>query len=471
MATPDPPRPLPIGQSDFGNLRRAGFRYVDKTRFAMQVLDGATVQLYTRPRRFGKTLNLSMLRHFVEKCDEAREELFEGLEIWDERHGERYSRHFQRYPVIDLSFRTVKSKSWHDAQAAIRALLREELRRLQAAGYCQDLNASEQLELDTWLDPKAPIVEFQPMLRLLSKWLERESQAPVIILVDEYDTPLHAAYRHEYYDEAIEFFRGLLTGGLKDNKSLYRGVLTGILRVAKEGLFSGLNNVGVFSITDEHASSSFGFTGEDVRMLAQERGRVADLPGLEAWYNGYCFGAVSTESHGATPGHIIYNPWSILSYLNAPEDGFRPYWINTSDNALLQDLITGKEHRLGAELTALMQGECIDKPLQEYLVLRSLDWDQDGIWNFLFMAGYLRLEGAYDPQREMQRFTVPNQEVATIYRHSFLQWLRSGLKRSSQGALELCEAIVRGDAEYAEEGLQELFFNVLSYNDLQRRHA
>ncbi|MGB0679120.1 MAG: AAA family ATPase [Polyangiales bacterium] len=452
---------LPIGQSDFRKLRRQGLRYVDKTCFAMQVLDSASETLvYTRPRRFGKTLNLSMLRYFVEQSPEDHTKLFEGLEMWDARHGERYKAHFQRYPVIHLSFRDLKTSTWSECEIKIREKLQTELTRLRRQYPFDALDDSEHARIKQWYLPDTPTIHYHNYLTYLSDWLQRESKQLVIILIDEYDTPLHAAYLHGYYDKAIEFFRALLGGGLKDNEHLFHGVVTGILRVAKEGLFSGLNNVDVFSTLDPESATHFGFTEAEVQQLAHDYGQASKLSGLRAWYNGYRF--------GGTQCAVIYNPWSILNYLAHPERDFCPHWINTSDNALLQELLTGQQRRLGAELTALMQGQCIEKPLEEYLVLRDMQRRPDVLWSFLFMAGYLRIEGTYNPKQDRHKLTLPNQEVAAIYRQSFLRFLEAGVADTGEQALALCEAIVRGDAVYAEAGLQELFLNILSYQDLTR---
>ena len=292
----------PLGTSDFLRLRRDGATYVDKTALIAEVVQGpAEVLLLPRPRRFGKTLNLSMLRTFLERTEEERADLFEGLEVWD---SEVARRHFQRHPVVFLTFKDVKRRSFDDCLEAVADLVAREFLRhgpvLERAG----LQGPEVTAHRRLLAGTASPVTLSNALRDLTAWLARATGERPVLLVDEYDQPLHAGVFHGYYDEAVGFFRNFLSGGLKDNPHLFRGVVTGILRVARESIFSGLNNLAVFSLLEPEFATAFGFTEAEVEGLSDLAGARDRLADLRDWYNGYLFG-----------GEVVYNPWSVLAFL------------------------------------------------------------------------------------------------------------------------------------------------------------
>ena len=289
-------RPIAIGTSDFRQLRESGARYVDKSAFVVDVLrSNARVLLLPRPRRFGKTLNLSTLAAFVERTSEDRVPLFEDLAIW--RAGDDVRAHFGRHAVIFLTFKDVKAADWPTCVEAVAELVATEFRRHQAVVE-PALTDAERRVWRAIRDAAASPTQLATSLTLLSSILHRATGYRVVILVDEYDTPIHAAYHYGYYDDAVLLFRNLFSGAFKDNAHLFRGVMTGILRIAKESIFSGLNNLEVYSILRAEFSGLFGFTPEEVATLASERGAADRLPEIERWYNGYRFG-----------GQTIYNPW------------------------------------------------------------------------------------------------------------------------------------------------------------------
>uniref|UniRef100_UPI003D131B10 AAA family ATPase n=1 Tax=Haliangium sp. TaxID=2663208 RepID=UPI003D131B10 len=326
--------PLPIGIDDFRKLREHGRTYVDKTAMICELIDdaGGEVVLLPRPRRFGKSLNLSMLRYYFERSDEDLSSLFEGLAVWEA--GEPYRAHFQRYPVIYLTFKDIKPLSVEDFWADVQAVLQDLFdvhRSVLDSGALSEVQARRYRAI---LDGSANTALYRRALKDLSTALHAAHGERVIILIDEYDAPIHAAYLKGFAAEVLAFFRAFLGGGLKGNPHLNRAVLTGILRIARESIFSGLNNLAVYSLLKSRFSSGFGFTEDEVSDLLAQAGRSEDLGAVRDWYDGYRFG-----------GRVIYNPWSVLSFLHhggAPE----PYWLATSANELIEQVLGAHATRL-----------------------------------------------------------------------------------------------------------------------------
>ena len=384
---PEPPVRFPIGLSDFRALREGGFCYVDKTGLIEAVLgDSAQVMLAPRPRRFGKTLNLSMLRYFFEKSPEDLRALFAGLAVASSAIA---APHFQRYPVIFMTFKDVKPRSWEDCLAGMAVVLANtfgEHRYLLAHGALESYEGPR--SSTAILHRRAGRADLVDALRLLSRLLARHHREKVVILIDEYDTPIHAGYTNRYYDDVIAFFRDFFSGGLKDNLHLFKGVLTGILRVARESLFSGLNNIAVYGILRPELAVYFGFTEPEVQGLVEAAGQPENLDGIRTYYNGYLFG-----------GHAIYNPWSVLSFLASADKILRPYWIETSSNDLVRDLLLTGQQGVRADLETLLAGGTIDKPIDENIVLRDVAGSADAVWSFLLFTGYLKTVDISRPGR------------------------------------------------------------------------
>ena len=449
-------RPFAIGTSDFLQFRESGARYVDKSAFVVDVLrSNARVLLLPRPRRFGKTLNLSTLATFVERTGEDRAPLFEDLAIW--QAGDDVRAHFGRHAVIFLTFKDVKVDSWPGAQATIARLIAAEARKHRATiEAC--LDADERVLLDGFTSGRADTAALAESLLRLSEWLHRATGERVVILVDEYDTPIHAAYHYGYYDDAVLLFRNLFSGAFKDNAHLFRGVMTGILRIAKESIFSGLNNLEVYSILRPEFSAHFGFTPEEVATLATERGAADRLPEIERWYNGYRFG-----------GQTIYNPWSVLSYLASQDLLARPYWVQTSSDEILRELLVEGGRVDGGDLETLLSGGAITQSVDEHLVLREVRSSSTSVWSFLLFSGYLRVNAvAMDGRRLRAELQVPNFEVSVALRGLFEDYLDQGLgghDRTSQ----LCRALLAGDAPTFGKLLGALLSSALSYHDVGGR--
>ncbi len=310
------------------------------------------------------------------------------------------------------------------------------------------------------LDANAPDETLQRGLALLSQWLHRATGERAFILVDEYDTPIHAAFQHGYCDEAVGLFRNLFSGAFKDNASLHRGVMTGILRIAKESIFSGLNNLEVYSILRPEFSSHFGFTPAEVGTLAAECGVTDRMPDIERWYNGYRFG-----------GQTIYNPWSVLSFLSSLDHLPRPYWLHTGSDDILRELLVEGGKVDGADLEALLTGGVIQKAIDEHLVLREVRSSSASIWSFLLFSGYLRADAQVGEDalgRPLWALTLPNHEVRLAYRSLFAGFLDRGLGGDDRTTL-LCRALLAGDIAAFEQHLESLLVATLSHHDLGGR--
>ncbi len=450
---------LPIGFSDFATIRRQSLLYVDKSALAAEVVRSPRqVVLLPRPRRFGKTLNLTMLRAFFERGDDAAE-LFEGLAVT--RAGPDVLEHMGRHPVIFLTFKDVKQRDWETCLDKIAGLISAEVVRLRPALASLEMAPEERELLLTLAGRHPPLACLEGALALLSRLLHAATGEPVVILIDEYDTPIHAGFAQGYYDEVVSFTRNLLSAGFKDNPHLYRGVITGILRVAREALFSGLNNVAVHTVLSDAFADHFGFLEEEVVALAEGCGVASLMPALQDWYNGYQVGS-----------RRVYNPWSITNALANPADGLRPYWVNTASDEILRDLLVQSGLSVHEEIAALIRGETILRPISEDITLREVHEAPEALWSFLLFSGYLTAtapaargtEGIPDtPLR------VPNREVATVYRGLFSRWMERGLASWSDAPRQLAHALLHGDAETFESLLERLMVRALSFHDVAVR--
>jgi hypothetical protein len=448
-------RPIPIGVDDFRALREQGLEYVDKSDLIRGVLDtGAQVLLLPRPRRFGKTLNMTMLRCFFEKRAEDLSPLFSDLSIW--QAAEAYRAHFQRYPVIFLTFKDVKPDRIDHAWGMIKQRLYrlfEEHRALLDAGV---LTPDEKIRYQQVLDGTAEFPVFCDALRDLTEYLHRAHGEKVVLLLDEYDAPIHAAHTHGYAPFVLDFFRAFLSAGLKGNPHLFKAVITGILRVAKESIFSGLNNLEVCSLLRPDFATSFGFTEPEVAALLDRAGLSSHIEAVRAWYDGYLFG-----------GEVIYNPWSVLSYLNRREATPLAYWVGTSSNDLVHDLVGRYALRLEPVFEDLLEGGGVERVLDESVALADLDVDEDALWSLLVFSGYLKPEkaGLDALERVVYRLSIPNREVREVYATTFVRWMKARLRGHGADLARLTRALVGGDAEVLEEQLQAFVTNLMSYQD------
>jgi hypothetical protein len=442
----------PIGISNFVRLRTAGATYVDKTAAIVQLLElDAEVLQFTRPRRFGKTLFLSTLEAFFQRSELLGEDsapLFEELAVW---RSEAARAHHQRYPVISLSLKDVSATSWESMLADLQHLFGALINRLlPAEGPATAARAS----LAAIRDQGGTADQLRAALANLMEELRRATGQRVMVLIDEYDTPMQTAWAHGFFDKAMPFFRSMFGAALKDNDALFRGVLTGILRVARESLFSGFNNPAIFTVTNSRFADLFGFTQPETEQLAVQANVVDQLDGIKAWYDGYVFGAVR-----------IYNPWSILHYLANLPDALQPYWLNSGGTTLIESLLDRGGPALWRSLEDLYTGGVVRTEIAESLVFSELERRSDALWSLLLAAGYLkpaRIERIGDV--DWYELVIPNREVRLAWRRFLGQRLEQATY--DRHTLDrMLRAMFDGDEVSFGHLLQQVALKTLSYHD------
>ncbi|MEI6258621.1 MAG: AAA family ATPase [Deltaproteobacteria bacterium] len=439
----------PIGVSDFKKLREEERYYVDKSLLIQKVWEsGADILLLPRPRRFGKTLNLSMLRYFFEKTEDSNAYLFDLLFISGQPE---IMAHQGRYPLIYLTFKDVKESTWEDCLEKLKLLISMELRR-HTHLFHTSLHDEEVRQHALLLNQEAGKSLSEQALFLFMQWINRATGQKIIVLIDEYDTPIHAGHQYGYYDEVILFMRNLLSGAFKDNSCLKKGVITGVLRISKESIFTGLNNIEVHSILSSNFDQEFGFTEPEMEQILTDF-EVEHSQEVKDWYNGYMFGK-----------QIIYNPWSILSFLNRKERIFQPFWIDSSSNDLVCDLILNGPISLRESVETLLRGESISSALPENIVLRDIAATEENIWSLLTFSGYLK---SLNPRQEHTRIlydlSIPNMEVLSFYEDTIQVWLRRQI--GDHRLQQLLKALMQEDIAGFEQYLAEMVQTVLSYHD------
>lgn len=427
---------LPIGLSDYKKLIQDDYYYIDKTLLIRELFyKGGIVTMMPRPRRFGKTLNISMLKYFFEKTDTSHAHLFQDKKIW--QHPDMVKMQ-GKFPVIFLTFKDVKESTWEVSFGKIVSVIANEYTR---HSYLLESNLLADFEKEIFKNicaERASIADYHNSLFKLSQLLERYHQEKVIILVDEYDSPIHAGYVHNYYQETIEFMRGLLCGAFKDNTSLERGVITGILRTSKEGIFSGLNNLKIATILDEAFADAFGFTQKEIDQILQDYNLKAISGDFKTWYNGYLIGNTN-----------IYNPWSALNCVDA-HGQLLPYWVNTSDNALIKNIIAQATTQTKEACSDLLQGKMLQNIcINDKMALPGMHQDANSIWSLLLFSGYVTIascrldEGIY-----FADLTLPNKELMLLFKslvdELFVQSLGSDEMRYLEQALREADAKLFG---------------------------
>ena len=452
---PPSARKIDLGYSHFYDLRERGLMFVDKSLLVQHVLEAShTGMLIPRPRRFGKTLNMSMLKDFFAISPIDMTPYFEDLLIWQVPEARR---HFQKYPVISLSFVGCKGRTWLEAWEAIRAELVMALSAHKAILTTPDiLNDEDASWYRSALDKAQSPQEYGLLLQVLSAGLSRLHGTPVVILIDEYDTPIHNALEHGFYNEAVTFFKRFLGKGFKDNPHLFRGVITGILRVSKENMFSDLNNVGVFSLLHEHFKGDFGFTEAEVRGVLDEQGCPELMPALERMYDGYLFGSVAPVE--------IYNPWSTLSCIADPNHLLIPHWHKSGSPELLHRLVLQHGPNIHADLRTLLAGETLQKQVSEHINLTTLRQDDAELFGFMLFAGYLKaVQAAQDGLYWKVRLGLVNGELKFILDQLYQDWLKQTLGAS--GTQTLVQAVLEGDVETFQGQLEQLLRHYTSFMD------
>ena len=444
---------LPIGISDYVRAQ-SEYYYVDKTLLTKEFLDRRPlVSLFTRPRRFGKTLNMDMLRVFSEISDEDTSRYFADKAIWN--CGEEYRAYQGKYPVIFLTFKDVKFDTWEATIDKIRGLLQEEYGRHQELLDSDKLSQYEKIYFTKILDSSANEVELTSALERLSKMLAAHYGKAPIIIIDEYDTPIQEGYSKDFYDEIIGFMRNFFSGAFKDNKNLSYGFLTGILRIAQESIFSGLNNLSVNTVMDEEYDSFFGFTSDEVKKMLEYYGMSKKESELKDWYDGYLFGSEE-----------IYNPWSVINYIS--RGGIpQAYWVNTGKNEILEDLLKVATDDITERLYALLHGERIIARIDQNVVYSSLTEEPANIYSLLLVAGYLKA-----PKKELQadgsylcEVSIPNREIAAVYKSEILShFLQVGVITRNT-ANKIAESLYANDYKKLQNAVAEYMDKSISFYD------
>ncbi|WP_299575859.1 AAA family ATPase [uncultured Leptotrichia sp.] len=432
---------LPIGISDFRYLIEEDYYYFDKTNFIDEIIkDGSQVKLFTRPRRFGKTLNMSMLKYFFD-IKEAKEnkKLFNGLYI---ENTESFKRQGQ-YPVIYISFRNMEEVSWENSHIAIRQLISnmyDEFKFIR-----EDMDERELFYFDNvWFNKD--IADWKGSLKSLTKYLYEYYGKKAVVLIDEYDTPIIQAYQEGYYKQAISFFKKFYGDAMKDNEYLQFGIMTGILRIAKEGIFSGLNNLKVNNIFSEKYSEYYGLTENEVVEAVKYYGLEYEMEDVREWYDGYQFG--ETE---------IYNPWSIINFLD--EKKLRPYWIGVSGNKTIYDLLGKADKKVIEDLEKLFVGKTVYKAINEYM---EYVFNASDIWELFLYSGYLTTDG--EKKGELYPLRLPNKEIQTFFRKIFIDRFVGNYTQFSN----IVENLKNGKIEEFAKGLQDEVLSSLSYFDTEK---
>lgn len=439
---------LPIGVSDF-KLATTGYYYVDKTLMIRDFLDKKPmVSLFTRPRRFGKTLNMDMLRVFFEKTNEDTSVYFKDKQIW--QCGDYYTKHQGRYPVIFLTFKDVKSMTWEETFQKIRRLISLEFIRHNELETSSVLTAYEKEQYHLLAGDSGDEVDCQMGLQLLSLLLHKHYGRECIIIIDEYDTPIQQGHTCNFYPEIVNFMRNFFSGGLKDNPHLAFGFLTGILRVAKESIFSGMNNLKTYSILDDGYSSYFGFTEKEVKDMLRYYGKDDKYNELSEWYDGYRFG--NTE---------IFNPWSVINYIS--DNCFpKAFWQSTGSNEIIGEIIQAATPEITKGLYKLLCGEKIAAYIDTGVIYPEVQNNPYSIYSFLLVAGYLKVANIY-PQSDgnfMCDVAIPNKEITFVYE-------KEVLNRTNQNslAISISQAIFSKDTQKLQALLEDFMVKNISSID------
>ena len=448
---------LPIGIENFEKLRREGFYYLDKTGLIRDLLNNwGEVNLFTRPRRFGKTLNMSMLKSFFEIG--ADETLFEGLQILQET--ELCEKYMGKYPVVFLTLKGVDGLTFEEAKGRLRSVIREEMYKLRFLLDSDKIPESEKCVLIRFLDEQETDEDVKNSLKMLSSLLKQHYGQKVILLIDEYDVPLDKAFHNGYYKEMVSIIRGLFEHALKTNEYLQFAVVTGCLRISKESVFTGLNNFKVLSIVDRRFDEHFGFTDAEVRQLLKSYQLEHHFAEMKEWYDGYHFG--NTD---------VYCPWDVINYVDHlcadPDAEPQAYWINTSGNAMVKRFVSKEDKTTQREIEQLIAGEAIEKPVRLELTYEDIDKSINNLWSVLFTTGYLTHTGK--TANGSYKLVIPNREVREVFILQIQEWFEQEIIEKEKTTQPLCAAFQAGDAEEVCRNLTAIMGRMISVLDTKAR--
>ncbi|WP_252224708.1 MULTISPECIES: AAA family ATPase [unclassified Clostridium] len=449
-------KPLPIGVDNFEKLITRDYYYIDKTLLIKDLLDNkADVNLFTRPRRFGKTLNMSMLQYYFEKREENNAYLFENLNIM--KAGEEYISHMGQYPVINLSLKSAKQPNFELAFKCMKEEITNEFRRHEYILKSDKLNNEKEqyLRIVKGDDEDGLYIT---SLKFLSQCLEKYHNKKVIILIDEYDVPLENAFFEDFYDKMIAFLRSLFESALKTNSSLEFSVITGCLRISRESIFTGLNNLNIVSILNDRYAEHFGFTDDEVKKILKDY-KVEEKYGvIKEWYNGYIFGSTN-----------VYNPWSVVKYVYdlLPNINAFPtsYWANTSSNSIVRSLIERADSVTKREIESLIEGKTIEKKVHEDITYNEMYDSMDNLWNFMFFTGYFKKVSERMDEEDNHYITlkIPNKEVKYIFKNKILKWFHDKVKVKDLS--KMYSAIFSKDTQTFQKELNAMLRQTISFND------
>ncbi|MDP8213123.1 MAG: AAA family ATPase [Candidatus Zapsychrus exili] len=445
---------VPVGPSNFKKFIEKNYYFVDKSLFIKDIItnSGIEVILIPRPRRFGKTLNLSTLKYFFEKTTDSHKHLFKDLKIAQESD---CMKHQGQYPVIFITFKDIKESSWETCFKKINGIISNEFFKHKYLLETDLMSKSHKNTFNNIINKTADQHEYEDSLKNLSMWLSKYHNKKTIILIDEYDTPVNAGYIKDYYEEVIEFMRGLLCGCLKDNSDLEFSIITGILRVARESIFSGLNNLKVYSILDETYSDYFGFLEQEVKDALKYFELKSKISQVKEWYDGYNFG-----------NHKIYNPWSIVN-LRESKGKFSPYWINTSDNELIKKLIAHGDQDLKEDIGKIIKGTQKNFVINDNVAFTNMHKSNNAVLNLLLFSGYLTVSNfTYNKERKvvLGKLKVPNEEISSLYSNMIMDWFEESIGDNKYN--RMLTSLVSDDIEDFENLFKEFVLKSFSYFDV-----
>ena len=448
---------LPVGIDSFEKLRREDFYYVDKTGLIIDLLNNwGEVNLFTRPRRFGKTLNMSMLKSFFEIG--ADRTLFDGLAI--SRETALCEAYMGRFPVVFVSLKGVDGLTFEDAYGMLRRILRSEFSRLGFLKQSERIAEDDKRPFERFLKEQDTMDDVQESLKMLSSLLYQHYGQKAILLIDEYDVPLDKAFQHGYYKEMVALIRGLFGQALKTNDYLQFAVLTGCLRVSKESIFTGLNNFKVLSITDSRFDEHFGFTDAEVKTLLDDYNLTAHYGETKEWYDGYRFGSVD-----------VYCPWDVINHVDRlcgkPNAEPQAYWINTSGNDLVRRFVDKADKTTQGEIERLIAGEAIEKAVRLELTYNEIDNSIDNLWSVLFTTGYLTQAGKVE--RSVYKLIIPNREVREVFILQIHEWFKETIVHDEKPMQAFCQAFLDGNAEEIQKRLIVILGKMISILDTKAK--
>ncbi|AVK47201.1 AAA family ATPase [Clostridium sp. MF28] len=444
---------IQIGASDFKELIEGNNFFVDKSLLIKEFIEnGAKIILTPRPRRFGKTLNLSMLRYFFDiRTKDDTKDLFKNLKIENEKEIMELQ---GQYPVIFITFKNQKHISFEDFQDGIKVLLSNLYKEHEYLLYSNKLSEFDKNDFKEIISRKASIGVLYEGISNLMGYMNKHYGKKVMLFIDEYDVPIQEGYLRGYYDNMIVSIRNLLTSALKDNPYVEKSLITGILRVAKESIFSGLNNLDVNTILRYNFNDKFGFTENEVFDLANYYEAVEKIENIKKWYNGYVFA-----------GEVVYNPWSVLNYLKNIKEGFMPYWINSSSNDLIKKLLIKGDKNMKLELEDLIEGKSINKVIDDSIVMSEVEDSNDNIWSFLLLSGYLKAVKTENIRGRLNcELKIPNEEVHIFYENLIKKWFNETMTNEKYELM--LNMLITGEIEIFSGIFKQFVINNLSYFDV-----